>query len=64
MFRDALRQYNGPSAWFKTESYGIEGVTMLKGPASSLYGVSGIVNVITKRPEDTHYLAHGDLSLS
>ncbi len=32
MFRDGLRQYNGPSAWFKTEPYGIEGVTILKGP--------------------------------
>ncbi|WP_320230034.1 TonB-dependent siderophore receptor [Mesorhizobium captivum] len=55
MFRDGLRQYNGPSAWFKTEPYGIEGVTILKGPASSLYGVSGpggIVNVVTKRPKD------------
>lgn len=58
LFRDGLRQYNGPSAWFKTEPYGIEGVTILKGPASSLYGVSGpggIVNVITKRPKDTPY---------
>ena len=55
MFRDGLRQYNGPSAWFKTEPYGIEGVTILKGPASSLYGISGpggIVNVVTKRPKD------------
>ena len=32
MFRDGLRQYNGPSAWFKTEPYGIEGATVLKGP--------------------------------
>ncbi|WP_198421158.1 TonB-dependent siderophore receptor [Mesorhizobium carmichaelinearum] len=58
MFRDGLRQYNGPSAWFKTEPYGIEGVTILKGPASSLYGVSGpggIVNVVTKRPKDEPY---------
>jgi iron complex outermembrane receptor protein len=55
MFRDGLRQYNGPSAWFKTEPYGIEGATVLKGPASSLYGISGpggIVNVVTKRPKD------------
>lgn len=58
MFRDGLRQYNGPSAWFKTEPYGIEGATILKGPASSLYGVSGpggIVNIVTKRPKDTPY---------
>jgi iron complex outermembrane receptor protein len=57
-FRDGLRLYNGPSAWFKTEPYGIEGVTILKGPASSLYGISGpggIVNVVTKRPKDEEY---------
>ncbi|WP_367717000.1 TonB-dependent receptor plug domain-containing protein [Nitratireductor sp. GISD-1A_MAKvit] len=40
-FRDGLRQYNGPSAWYRTEPYGIEGLMVLKGPASSLYGVSG-----------------------
>ncbi|WP_244509059.1 TonB-dependent siderophore receptor [Nitratireductor aquibiodomus] len=54
-FRDGLRQYNGPSAWFRTEPYGIEGLMVLKGPASSLYGVSGpggIVNIVTKRPKE------------
>ncbi len=58
MFRDGLRQFNGPSAWFRTEPYGIEGVTILKGPASSLYGVSGpggIVNVVTKRPKEDQF---------
>jgi iron complex outermembrane recepter protein len=58
MFRDGLRQYNGPSAWFKTEPYGIEGAAILKGPASSLYGISGpggIVNVVTKRPKDVKF---------
>jgi TonB-dependent siderophore receptor len=55
MFRDGLRQFNGPSAWLRTEPYGLEGITVLKGPASSLYGVSGpggIVNMVTKRPKD------------
>ena len=42
IFRDGLRQYNGPSAWFKTEPYGIEGLTVLKGPASSLYGIAAM----------------------
>jgi iron complex outermembrane receptor protein len=58
MFRDGLRQYNGPSAFFKTEPYGIEGATILKGPASSLYGISGpggIVNVVTKRPKEEKF---------
>ncbi|NGN40654.1 TonB-dependent siderophore receptor [Mesorhizobium sp. CGMCC 1.15528] len=55
MFRDGLRQYNAPTAMFKTEPYGLEGITILKGPASSLYGVSGpggIVNLVTKRPKE------------
>lgn len=58
IFRDSLRQYNGPSAWFRTEPYGIEGLTILKGPASSLYGVSGpggIVNIVTKRPKEHRF---------
>ncbi|WP_273784344.1 TonB-dependent siderophore receptor [Brucella intermedia] len=58
MFRDGLRIINGPSAWLKTEPYGIEGITVLKGPASSLYGVSGpggIVNVVTKRPKEEEF---------
>ena len=58
MFRDGLRIINGPSAWLKTEPYGIEGITILKGPASSLYGVSGpggIVNIVTKRPKEENF---------
>lgn len=58
IFRDGLRQYNGPSAWFKTEPYGIEGLAILKGPASSLYGISGpggLVNIVTKRPKDERF---------
>lgn len=57
-FRDGLRQYNAPTAWFKSEPYGLEGVAVLKGPNSSLYGVSGpggIVNLITKRPKNERY---------
>lgn len=57
-FRDGLRQFNAPTAWFKTEPYGLEGVAVLKGPNSSLYGVSGpggIVNLVTKRPKDETY---------
>ncbi|SET79980.1 TonB-dependent siderophore receptor [Paracoccus homiensis] len=57
-FRDGLRQVNAPTAWFKTEPYGLEGVAVLKGPNSSLFGVSGpggIVNLVTKRPKDSPY---------
>jgi iron complex outermembrane receptor protein len=54
-FRDSLRQFNAPSGFFKIEPYGIEGITVLKGPSSALYGNSGpggIVNIMTKRPKD------------
>ncbi|WP_339950436.1 TonB-dependent siderophore receptor [uncultured Albimonas sp.] len=55
MFRDGLRLYNGPSAWFRNDPWTLEGIAVLKGPSSSLYGVSGpggIVNMVTKRPKD------------
>ncbi|MFI0397103.1 TonB-dependent siderophore receptor [Paracoccus jiaweipingae] len=55
MFRDGLRQYNAPFAIHRPEPYGLEGIAILKGPASSLYGVSGaggLVNLVTKRPKD------------
>ncbi|MFC7704537.1 TonB-dependent siderophore receptor [Plastorhodobacter daqingensis] len=58
IFRDGLRQYNGPSAWFRNDPYTTEGVAILKGPASSLYGVSGpggLVNIVSKRPTEHRY---------
>lgn len=58
MFRDGLRLYNGPSAWFRNDPYTLEGVAVLKGPSSSLYGVSGpggIVNMVSKRPTAEPY---------
>ncbi|SFE31487.1 TonB-dependent siderophore receptor [Roseivivax sediminis] len=53
-FRDGLRQVNGPSAWYRNDPYTLEGAALLKGPASSLYGVSGpggLVNLVSKRPK-------------
>jgi iron complex outermembrane receptor protein len=58
LFRDGLRQVNGPSAWYQNHPYTFEAVSVLKGPSSSLYGVSGsggIVNVVSKRPKDVPY---------
>ena len=58
IFRDGLRQYNAPTALYKNEPYGLEAITILKGPASSLYGASGpggIVNLVSKRPKDTRF---------
>lgn len=54
-FRDSLRQVNGPSAWYRNVPYTFEGVSLLKGPSSSLYGVSGpggLVNIVSKRPKE------------
>ncbi|WP_295805809.1 TonB-dependent siderophore receptor [uncultured Nitratireductor sp.] len=53
IFRDGLRQFNSPTGLFRQEPYGLEGITVLKGPASALYGASnagGLVNLMTKRP--------------
>lgn len=58
LFRDGLRQVNGPSAWYRNEPFTFEGAAVLKGPSSALYGVSGaggIVNVVSKRPKDERY---------
>ncbi|MEQ5872752.1 TonB-dependent siderophore receptor [Sagittula sp. NFXS13] len=54
LFRDRLRQVNGPSAWYQNYPYSFEAVSVLKGPSSSMYGVSGsggIVNIVSKRPK-------------
>ncbi|OQP87795.1 ferrioxamine B receptor precursor protein [Rhizobium rhizosphaerae] len=56
IFRDNLRQPGAGSSLFKTEPYGLEGVSILRGPSSALYGASGaggLYNLITKRPTDT-----------
>nr|WP_298103180.1 TonB-dependent siderophore receptor [uncultured Shinella sp.] len=55
VFRDNLRQTGAGSSLFKTEPYGLEGVSILRGPASALYGPSsagGLFNLITKRPTE------------
>ncbi|WP_320199682.1 TonB-dependent siderophore receptor [Agrobacterium sp. rho-13.3] len=55
VFRDGLRQINSPNGLFRLEPYGIEAVTILRGPAASIYGASssgGIVDIISKRPTE------------
>ena len=55
MFRDNLRQPGASSSLFKNEPYGLEGVSILRGPSSALYGASGaggLFNLITKRPTE------------
>jgi iron complex outermembrane receptor protein len=53
VFRDGLRQVNSPNGLFRLEPYGLDGITILRGPAVSIYGASstgGIVDLISKRP--------------
>jgi iron complex outermembrane receptor protein len=53
VFRDGLRQVNSPNGLFRLEPYGLEAITILRGPAASIYGASstgGIVDLISKRP--------------
>lgn len=55
VFRDNLRQPVAGYGYFLTEPYGIEGISILRGPSSALYGATGaggLYNVITKRPTD------------
>ena len=55
VFRDNLRQPGAGSSLFKTEPYGLEGVSILRGPSSALYGASGaggLYNLISKRPAE------------
>ncbi len=55
VFRDGLRQVNSPNGLFRLEPYGLEAITILRGPAASIYGASstgGIVDLISKRPTE------------
>lgn len=55
IFRDNLRQPGAGSSLFKTEPYGLEGVSILRGPSSALYGpagAGGLYNLISKRPTE------------
>lgn len=53
IFRDGLREFNIGFSTFDIEPYGLEGLSILKGPAAGLYGSSnagGIVDLRSKRP--------------
>ncbi|EIM30179.1 TonB-dependent siderophore receptor [Microvirga lotononidis] len=55
VYRDGLRELNGNFSIFKTEPYGLDAISILKGPSSVLYGggsPGGIVNLVTKRPTE------------
>ena len=56
LYQDGLRQFReGGYFWWSTETFGLESVELLKGPASILYGEAppgGVINAISKRPTE------------
>jgi iron complex outermembrane receptor protein len=58
VFRDGLRQIGSPNGLMRLEPYGLEGISVLRGPSASVYGASsagGIVDLISKRPTQTPF---------
>lgn len=56
-FRDGLKELGSSSYFshFRDETYGIERIDLIRGPASVLYGQTapgGIINIVTKRPTE------------
>ncbi|MBX4377931.1 TonB-dependent receptor plug domain-containing protein, partial [Mycobacterium tuberculosis] len=50
---DGLRQYGGVGITFPFDTWSIERIEVLRGPAAARYGSGasgGVVNIITKRP--------------
>lgn len=55
IYRDGLRLPGANMSIFKIEPYGVETVTVLRGPISALYGLGspgGLVDVTSKRPTE------------
>ena len=62
-YQDGLRIYREGFYQWLPETYGLERVELLKGPASILYGEAppgGVINAISKRPTDQ---AQGELQI-
>jgi iron complex outermembrane receptor protein len=60
LFRDGLRLFMSPTSFMSWDydTYGVERVEVLRGPASILYGQmgpGGLVNLVTKRPTATPF---------
>jgi iron complex outermembrane receptor protein len=58
VFRDGLRQIGSPNGLFRLEPYGLEAISVLRGPSGAIYGAStsaGIVDLISKRPSETPF---------
>ncbi|MCB4767891.1 TonB-dependent siderophore receptor [Ancylobacter sp. Lp-2] len=55
IYRDGLRWPGANMSVFKIEPYGVEDITVLRGPSSALYGLGspgGLVDVTSKRPTE------------
>lgn len=55
IYRDGLRLPGANMSIFKVEPYGVESVTVLRGPSSALYGLGspgGLVDITSKRPTE------------
>jgi iron complex outermembrane receptor protein len=60
VYRDGLRDLNaaGAGAVFRNEPYGLDSITILRGPAAATYGYGspgGIVDLTSKRPVFTQF---------
>jgi iron complex outermembrane receptor protein len=58
LYRDGLRQLSSGFGQFRTEPYGLDSITVLRGPIAALYGAGnagGIVDMYTKRPTETPF---------
>lgn len=57
-YRDGLSQASGNFAYWRTETYGLERIDIIKGPAAALYGQTvpgGLINRISKMPTETAF---------
>jgi iron complex outermembrane receptor protein len=53
LYRDGLQLLNYGFGYFKTDTFGLERIEVLRGPAAVLFGAStpgGLINQVTKRP--------------
>ncbi len=58
IYRDGLRLPGANMSVFKVEPYGVQNVTVLRGPSSALYGLGspgGLVDITSKRPTETAF---------
>lgn len=63
IYRDGLRLPGANMSVFKVEPYGVQSVTVLRGPSSALYGLGspgGVVDITSKRPTEQ---AFGEVEL-